>query len=197
MFTLSMKTEAPSKNKDFDKVYKSWLLPWVWSDTRIPWELKELVETCNPENVLELGCGLGYFSSFMAKQGVKATGVDFSAAAIEKAKKRVANENPRPTFMVGDVTNLEMLSAPFDASYDVGCFHCLDKEGQQKYVSEVCRLLKPGGTHLIWAFDHSPGKIDISPDYMAQLFNGKFFFKFSSVSQRRMATSHWYWLVKK
>ncbi|WP_217636851.1 class I SAM-dependent methyltransferase [Dendrosporobacter quercicolus] len=58
----------------------------VWGDVRIPQELKELAETNKPKTFLELGCGLGRFSSFMAKQGVQATGVDFSSVAIEKAK---------------------------------------------------------------------------------------------------------------
>jgi 2-polyprenyl-3-methyl-5-hydroxy-6-metoxy-1,4-benzoquinol methylase len=58
---------------------------------------------------LELGCGLGRFSTYMAEQGIKATGVDFSSVAIEKAKKRVTHSEHKPTFMVGDVTNLEMI----------------------------------------------------------------------------------------
>lgn len=30
------------------------------------------------------------------------------------------------TLMVGDVTNLAILSPPFDITIDVGCFHCLN-----------------------------------------------------------------------
>jgi len=49
-------------------------------------ELKDIVETYKPKTSLELGCGLGRFSAFMARQGIKATGVDFSPVAVEKAK---------------------------------------------------------------------------------------------------------------
>jgi cyclopropane fatty-acyl-phospholipid synthase-like methyltransferase len=164
--------------------------------SRIPKELNELVKTNNPKTTLELGCGLGRFSNFMAKQGIKATGVDFSSVAIENAKKRVAKYERKPTFIVSDVTNLETIKEQFDISYDVGCFHCLYEEGQQKYVSEVYRLLKPGGTHLIWALDTSPSDININPDFIAKTFENGFQLVNSKFSRRRIIASHWYWLVR-
>jgi ubiquinone/menaquinone biosynthesis C-methylase UbiE len=139
-----MNSNPPSTSEQFNKVYSSSIAHWVWSDIRIPKELKDLVKTCNPKTSLELGCGLGFFSNFMTKQGIEATGVDFSTVAIEKAKERLNSNEHKPTFIVGDVTNLEMIKQQFDVSYDNGCFHCLNEEGQQKYVSEVYRLLKPG-----------------------------------------------------
>ena len=134
----------------------------------------------------------------MAEQGVKATGVDFTLVTVERAKKRVANNAQKPTFMVGDVTNLKMLSNQFDVSFDVGCFHCLNKEGQQKYVSEIYRLLKPGATHLIWAMDHSPSDIKLNSTYIAKVFESGFLLTKSKFSGRRIifVASHWYWLVR-
>lgn len=188
----------PSNNVEFDKAYSS-LSHWAWTDTRIPRELKELIEAVKPRTSLELGCGLGRFSKFMAGQKIQATGVDFSAVAIEKAKERVAGDNCKPTYLVGDVTNLKMLSQPFDVSFDVGCFHCLDKEGQQNYVKEIYRLLKPGGTHLIWALDNSPSNIKLTPDYIKDVFGNNFELQKSLHSRRRVifVASHWYWLKRK
>lgn len=188
----------PSNNLEFDKAYSS-LSHWAWSDTRIPRKLKELIEAAKPQTSLELGCGLGRFSTFMASQKIQATGVDFSAVAIERAKKRVARDNYKPTFLVGDVTNLEILSEPFDISFDVGCFHCLEREGQQNYVKEIYRLLKPGGTHLIWALDNSPSNIRLTPDYIKEVFGNNFELRKSQSSRRRVVfvASHWYWLKRK
>ncbi|MDR1091153.1 MAG: class I SAM-dependent methyltransferase, partial [Prevotella sp.] len=76
----------PSNNVEFDKAYSS-LSHWAWTDTRIPRELKELIEANKPQTSLELGCGLGRFSRFMASQKIEATAIDFSAVAIEKATK--------------------------------------------------------------------------------------------------------------
>jgi cyclopropane fatty-acyl-phospholipid synthase-like methyltransferase len=170
----------------------------MWSDVRIPRELKELVTINKPKNSLELGCGLGRFSIFMAAQGIKATGVDFSSVGIEKAKKQVADVDYKPTFIVGDVTNLEMLTEQFDVSFDVGCFHCLNDEGHKRYVEEVYRLLKPGAIHLLWTLDSSPGDIKLNPNYISNVFGSHFQLTKSKYSGRRIifVASHWYWLKR-
>ena len=191
-----MSKSPTTTGEEFNKVYRSAIGPWIWTDSRIPKELKEIVELYNPKTSLELGCGLGIFSSFMESQGIKATGVDFSSVAIDKATKRVANNTDKPEFIVGDVTNLKNIDIQFDVSFDVGCFHCLNEEGQQKYVSEVYRLLKPGGTHLIWALDTSPSDININPDFIAKTFENGFQLVNSKFSRRRIIASHWYWLVR-
>jgi ubiquinone/menaquinone biosynthesis C-methylase UbiE len=190
---MNKKSSAPSGSEFFDKAYRAPIT--FWGDVRIPKELKEIIETYKPKSSLELGCGLGRFSAFMTEQGINATAVDFSSVGIEKAKKRVANVFRKPTFIVGDVTNLAMLNEQFDVSIDVGCFHCLNEEGQQKYVAEIYRLLKPGAPHLIWAMDHSPSDLNLNPDYMAKIFN-KFQLVNSKFSRRRIIASHWYLLVR-
>jgi cyclopropane fatty-acyl-phospholipid synthase-like methyltransferase len=191
---MSKKSDASDASTFFNKAYRAPIT--FWGDTRIPKELKGLIETHNPKNSLELGCGLGRLSRFMAGLGITATGVDFSSVAIEKAKKRVANDERQPTFILGDVTNLETITEQFDVSFDVGCFHILDEEGQRKYASEVYRLLKPGATHLIWAMDHSPIGFKLNPDYIAKVFETRFRLKQSKSSRRRIVASHWYWLVR-
>jgi len=188
---------APSTSEQFNKVYSSPLAPWAWGDIRIPKELIELVKTNNPKTSLEFGCGLGRFSRFMVNQGIQTTGVDFSSVAIENAMKRVANDKYKPTYIVGDVTNLGTIKQLFDISYDIGCFHCLNEDGQQKYVSEVYRLLKPGGQHLIWALDKAPSNIILDPDYISKTFETRFQLVDSKFSRRRIIASHWYWLVSK
>lgn len=186
----------PSTSLEFDKAYNS-LFHWLWTDVRIPRELKELAATHKPKNSLELGCGLGRYSRYMAEQGIKATGVDFSPIAIEKAAKIIVNNEKKPTLLVGDVTDLKNMNERFDVSFDIGCFHCLDEEGQKRYVKEVYRLLNPGAMHLIWAMDNSPSSIKLNSNYISQVFEGHFKLIKSKFSGRRIifVPSHWYWLT--
>jgi len=188
---------APSSSEQFNKIYNSSLAHWAWGDVRIPKELQELVKSIKPKTSLELGCGLGRFSIFMAKQGVQATGVDFSSVAIENARKSVIGNEFKPAFMVGDVTNLEMIQQKFDVSFDVGCFHCLNEDNQDKYVSEIYRLLNPGASLLIWALDSSPSGIRLDSNYITKVFENKFQLANSSFSRRRIIASHWYTLIRK
>jgi len=75
-------------------------------------------------------------------------------------------------------------------------FHCLNEEGEQKYVAEIYRLLKPGSTHLIWTMNSSPSGIKLNPDYIAKVFENKFKLSQSKPSRRRIIASNWYWLVR-
>lgn len=193
---MTTKTHAPSTSTEFDRIYDAPLKHWMWSDARIPGELKQLVATKQPRTALELGCGLGRFSGYLARQGVAATGVDFSAVAIDKARQRVAGAAYQPTFQVGDVTNLEALAGPFDMTLDVGCFHCLDEAGQARYAAEAHRLLRPGATLLLWALDGSPSGVPLSPEVMVKVFAEGFTLKKAAFSRRRLLASHWYWLVR-
>jgi cyclopropane fatty-acyl-phospholipid synthase-like methyltransferase len=185
---------APTTSTDFDQAYRA---PFtLWGDIRIPEEVKALAREGAPRTALELGCGLGRFSGYLARQGLRATGVDFSPVAIAKARERVGQDDVRPEFLVGDVTRLTALSGPFDVSFDVGCFHCLAPQGQRAYVSEVFRLLMPGGTHLIWALDSPPSDQPLSPAAVTEIFAPGFELKNARQSRRRLARSHWYWLVR-
>ena len=191
---MSKAIDTTLASAEFDRMYRAPITPW--GDVRIPQELRELIATCQPRTSLELGCGIGRFSSFMAKQGIEATGVDFSAVAIEKARTRTAHDEKQPTFLIGDVTNLNMLHEPFDVSFDIGCFQCLDEEGHPKYAAEVYRLLKPGGRHVIWAFYSTPIGVRLSPEYITQVFGGHFRLAKSTFSLRRLIPARWYWLVR-
>jgi len=194
---MDTKSDAPSSSKEFDKQYSSKFAHWLWGDTRIPKELKELVEQKQPKTSLELGCGLGRFSAYLAEQGISAIGIDFSSVAIKKANERLAEVKQKPQLLVGNVTNLVNLTEPFDVAIDIGCFHCLAETAQKKYVSETYRLLKPNSTLLIWALDSSPSDIKLSPKYIEKVFGTHFFLERSKFSRRRIISSHWYWLIRK
>jgi cyclopropane fatty-acyl-phospholipid synthase-like methyltransferase len=185
---------APTTSAEFDRAYHAPVT--LWGDIRIPAEVKELVREGAGRSALELGCGVGRFSRYVAQQGLRATGVDFSPVAIARARASVAQHDVRPEFLVGDVTHLEALSGPFNVSFDVGCFHCLAPQGQRAYVSEVSRLLEPGGTHLIWALDSAPSDLPLSPAAMKEIFAPGFELQDARKSRRRLVRSHWYWLVR-
>jgi len=76
-------------------------------------------------NLLDLYCGNGRVSIYMAKKGFRTVGVDISGAFINDAKKKAKQHNVsnRVTFLEGDVRKLkkvvEGISNPFDVVVDV------------------------------------------------------------------------------
>ncbi|MDR2817411.1 MAG: class I SAM-dependent methyltransferase [Oscillospiraceae bacterium] len=99
--------------------------------------------------VLDLGCGVGRHSWFLAREGFDVCGTDFSNAGIEKTKKLLERENLRGNFKVSSVDNIPYDDNYFDAcvSSDVLC--CCTNRVIQRSVSELHRVLKPQGKALI------------------------------------------------
>lgn len=98
------------------------------------------------KDVLEIGCGTGYGSSILAEHAKSVTAIDISEAAINIAKESYIKDNLR--FAVGDAGNL---SAFKDGSYDiVFSSQCIEHViVYEKFVSEVSRILKKGGTFVV------------------------------------------------
>jgi SAM-dependent methyltransferase len=187
----------PIYRRMYDLAYR--LPVTLWGDSRVPPEVTRLTaNTAKTGNALELGCGTGTYSLYLAQQGFAVTGVDFSPTAIRKALKKAALAAKKPEFLVHDVTRLDILDGPFDVALDVGCFHCLNAADQQRYASELIRLMKPGGTLLIWAMDSPPpgGRALSSPAILEKTFAPGFKLDRVESSRRHGAPSKWYWLVR-
>ena len=171
----------------------------VWGDRRIPPELRGLAESGGRAGrALELGCGTGTFSIFLARQGFTATGVDFSPTAIRKAKARATSGGVGAQFMVGDVTRLDDLDDQFDIALDIGCFHCLNAVQQGSYASQLSRLTRQGSTLLIWGLNSPPpmGRDSLSPAIVEEVFATGFDLTRVEASRRRLGRSTWYWLTR-
>ena len=100
-------------------------------------------------NLLDLCCGNGRISIYMAKKGFKAVGVDISRAFLEDARKKAKEHKVSRdvTFLEGDVRNLKKVvgdvSQPFDvvvnAWTSIGCFSQGDDVNMFKQARELSR----------------------------------------------------------
>ncbi|MBC8503488.1 MAG: class I SAM-dependent methyltransferase [Anaerolineales bacterium] len=134
-------------------VFNIWYLfnpPW---DTNItPPELHEFIEANLPGRALDLGCGTGTNVISLAKNDWDATGIDFAPKAIRSARRKARRAGVKAQFLTQDVTQLDNIEQPFDLVLDIGCFHSLDSQGQKEYRKNLDRLLKPGGSFLLYVF---------------------------------------------
>lgn len=96
--------------------------------------------------VLELGCGAGDMSLFLAEKGFEVYGIDISPTAIEWAKEKAAERNLQVDFRVGSVLDLSGFSDNvFDYILDGHCLHCIIGEDRKVFLTEALRVLKYGG----------------------------------------------------
>ena len=103
---------------------------------------------------LDLGCGTGDNSIYLATHGWRVTGVDFVAKAVDKARAKAAAGRFDITFAHADVTRLssEGVGSNFDLIVDNGCLHGMSPEDRDAYVREVTAVAAPGARLQLVAF---------------------------------------------
>lgn len=92
-------------------------------------------------DVLELGCGSGYFTRELARSGATITAIDISPDLLELARREVPASNV--SFLVENAYAMSFENNRFDAVIGISVLHHLEIE---KGISEVFRVLKPGRT---------------------------------------------------
>lgn len=124
--------------------------PW---DTNIsPPELIEFMNNHAPGRAIDLGCGTGTNVIALAQHHWQVVGVDYVRKAIRTARRKARQANIQAEFRIGNVTNLDWVTQPFDLVLDIGCLHSLDAASRQKYISNLKNVLSPGGIFLLYAF---------------------------------------------
>ncbi|MGB8982351.1 MAG: class I SAM-dependent methyltransferase, partial [Anaerolineales bacterium] len=105
-----------------------------------------------PGRAIDIGCGTGTNVVTLARAGWQMTGVDFAPRAVKLARKKIAESGVRGELLVGDVTKLEGIDGPFDLAFDLGCFHGLSEAAKTQYLTQLDRILAPGGFWLMYGF---------------------------------------------
>jgi len=110
-------------------------------------EIKSLAEKYIKEGmkILDVGCGNGRLFELVKNKNVKYFGIDNSEKLIEEAK-RLHNKSGTVNFSVGDILSLPQSDNEFDAIFCIAVLHHIpSKELREKAISQMYRILKPGG----------------------------------------------------
>jgi ubiquinone/menaquinone biosynthesis C-methylase UbiE len=107
---------------------------------------REMLGSVRFKSILEIGCGTGKNTIFLAQIGEQVHALDFSAGMIEKAKEKVTAENVR--FSMADLTKRWPCD---DAAYDliVCCLVLEHIEDLSHIFAEAARTLTPNGKFFV------------------------------------------------
>lgn len=162
------KADAIDAARHWDNEYVEMGIPSSWKidpSSVVLWGLENLkwLSGSPPRSVLDVGCGTGRNTIAVAEMlEARATGIDYSEAAIERAQERLhlaAGLSHNVTFQLADIKNrLPFDSGNFSLVLDVFVyFHLLDSKQRAEYRQELRRVMSPDGVLLMSLADASDG----------------------------------------
>jgi SAM-dependent methyltransferase len=122
----------------------------LWSATPNRFLVKEAAELA-PGRALDLACGEGRNALWLAERGWTVTGVDYSAVAIEKARRRARDEGVEVDFVCADLLGYQ----PSPSAYDLVLvlYLQLPSPDRRLVLSRAAGAVATGGTFLLVGHD--------------------------------------------
>ncbi|PIN85420.1 MAG: hypothetical protein COV47_02355 [Candidatus Diapherotrites archaeon CG11_big_fil_rev_8_21_14_0_20_37_9] len=138
----------------WDRMYEMPLdeIPWEINDA--PMQLKNLVEKRKINGMcLDIGCGSGNYSIYLAKNGFDVTGIDYSKKAISIAKKKAKEAKVKINFFNGNIQEFsKKTKKQFSFILDYCILHHVPNEELGKHAKCSAELLEQGGKILLACF---------------------------------------------
>ncbi len=122
----------------------------AWSRTEISWGVwnvpeadLELLPAVDGLDVVELGCGTGYISAWLARRGARVVGLDNSSRQLATTRAFQAEFDLRFPLIHADAERVPLRDASFDlAVSEYGAAIWCDP---YRWIPEAARILRPGG----------------------------------------------------
>lgn len=140
----------------YESIYKQASSPeqlfWHRGEEDIPSLLTQVAQKRGGGKALDLGCGTGIHSIYLAKMGFQVTSLDFVAKALEWARDRANKEGVNIEFIQADITEWHS-SDSFDLIFDSGCLHSFaDLEKRRIYKQRLLEWLDRKGDYILIHF---------------------------------------------
>jgi SAM-dependent methyltransferase len=109
----------------------------------------ELFKQYRRSVILDLGCGTGRDTVYLAEAGLAVVGAEVEAAGIAKARRRCAERGFPAALLQADGRTLPFSDAAFEGVYSFGLLHeftSMDRDYEiQRVMREIHRILQPNG----------------------------------------------------
>jgi len=122
----------------------------AWAQEEITWGVFETPESelnllgdVNGLDVVELGCGTAYFSSWLARRGATVVGVDPTPAQLETARRLQGETGIEFPLVEAAAESVPLPDASFDLA--VSEYGASLWAVPERWIAEAARLLRPGG----------------------------------------------------
>ena len=106
---------------------------------------------------LDIGCGNGRNSFYLAQRGLEVNGVDFSKTSIEWGRQMAKEQSLKVNFLCQSIFEFENKPESFDFIYDSGCIHHIKPHRRNQYIKTILKYLKPDGHFAMICFSLKGG----------------------------------------
>lgn len=114
------------------------------------WILNQIIGSYNQLNILEAGCGSGYFSAQMAKRGGQVTLLDISDKSLQIAEEYFKkNKIEQFKIVKANILKMPFNDNYFDLVWSGGVLEHFFDDGKIRAIAEMLRVAKPGGKLII------------------------------------------------
>lgn len=141
---------ASQELKTFNATYdwaKNWQeLPWSHDEPSL--FLAEICRARRPGRALDMGCGSGTDSVYLAGQGWDVTALDFVPKALEYTEERARAAGVTVKPVVADITEWAAPCA-YDLVLDHGLLHNMDPQRHAAYRERVMKAISDDGDFLL------------------------------------------------
>lgn len=154
------KNQIPINNAFYDDLNQMWInssdhpiaLLRAENALRNPW-INEILcrHFTHPSKVLDVGCGGGYLTNFLAKRGHFVSGIDLSDQSLEVAKQQ--DETKSVEYMRASAYELPYDDGIFDAVCAMDLLEHVEKPAI--VITEAARVLKKGGLFFFHTFNRN------------------------------------------
>ena len=166
---LTTSTVSPEEIERFNRLAETWWDPAgpMWplhrlNELRAPFVLESIerhigADAADPMplrglTVLDIGCGAGLLSEFMARRGARVTGIDPAGRNIDIARHHAREQGLAIEYLRGSAEDLE--ERRFDVVLNMEVVEHVDNV--QAFMRCCCALVESGGMHFVSTINRNP-----------------------------------------
>ena len=128
-------------------------IPWTGANPKFLGKIWQTFKLPMKGNVLDIGCGRGDKSIFLAEKGFNVWGVDISEVAIKHANEASKHLKDKPIFVSGDISRFDEIKEFSDKNFDIvldfSVSQFLSKEEKVEYLAQLSKHLIPNMSFYI------------------------------------------------